>query len=233
MIQAGNYFKYDFTSENDGLASNKKIKRVSFTEQILQILLQRILTGELKPGDRIKELQVANEMETSQAPVREAIRALEAMGYVEHKPHTGARVKAFSIKEMYEAFRVREALELFSIEIGIEALIKNVNKFKSIQTNLENTVEHNDIKEYSRIDHEFHRLIISLSENETMIKIWDSLQIQSRVERALRGFQIPIGQMIKYHPPIIKAIAEGNAKGARNELRAHYDFAFRYFSDYR
>ena len=45
------------------MPSNKKIRRVSFTDQILNILLERILAGELKPGDRIKELQVANEME--------------------------------------------------------------------------------------------------------------------------------------------------------------------------
>ncbi len=214
------------------MASGKKIRRVSFTDQILNILLQRILAGELKPGDRIKELQVANEMETSQAPVREAIRALEAMGYVEHKPHTGARVKAFSTKEMYEAFRVREALELFSIETGMATLAKNVEAFKTIQNQLENTVKDNDIKEYSRIDHEFHRLIISLADNETMLKIWDSLQIQSRVERALRGFTIPISKMIKYHPPIIEAMTNGNAGGARARLEEHYNFAFQYFSEY-
>lgn len=213
------------------MPSEKKIKRVSFTDQILNILLERILAGELKPGDRIKELQVANEMETSQAPVREAIRALEAMGYVEHKPHTGASVKAFSTKEMYEAFRVREALELFSIETGMETLTKNVKEFKLIQSRLENTVKNNDIKEYSKIDHEFHRLIISLGENETMIKIWDSLQIQSRVERALRGFTIPIDKMIKYHPPIIEQIASGNANGARIKLEEHYNFAFQHFSE--
>ncbi len=214
------------------MTGDKKIKRTSFKDQILQILLQRIVTGELKPGDRIKELQVATEMETSQAPVREAIRALEAMGYIEHKPHTGARVKAFSTKEMHEAFRVREALELFSIETGMAALTKNVNEFKLIQTRLENTVKNDDIKEYSRIDHEFHRRLISLSENETMLKIWDSLQIQSRVERALRGFQIPIDKMIKYHPPIIEAIIGGNANEARAKLKAHYDFAFQYFTNY-
>ena len=74
----------------------KSVKRESLTEQIKSIIIERILAGSLSPGERLKELQIAGEFGTSQAPVREALRSLQALGYVEHKAHVGAIVKSFS-----------------------------------------------------------------------------------------------------------------------------------------
>jgi DNA-binding GntR family transcriptional regulator len=80
-------------------------------QQIREILLERIFKGELQPGDRIVELQLANELGTSQAPVREALRELQSLGFVEHEPYRGTRVRRITEEELAEIFPVRAALE--------------------------------------------------------------------------------------------------------------------------
>ncbi len=79
--------------------------------EIRDVLLRRILEGKYQPGERLVELQLAAEFHTSQGPVREALRELEALRYVETAPHRGTRVRAVSPTEMRDAYRLRALLE--------------------------------------------------------------------------------------------------------------------------
>ncbi len=87
------------------------ITRSVLSEQVKGRLLQAILDGRYPPGARIVETRVAKEFGTSQAPVREALRDLEALGVVETAPFKGARVRQPSTEELLEAFDVRAILE--------------------------------------------------------------------------------------------------------------------------
>ncbi len=211
------------------MAVNTKIKRLSLKDEILKLLEERILTGELKPGDRIKELDVADEMGTSQAPVREAIRTLEVMGYVKHKQHTGAKVKEFSYLEMIEAFKAREALELFSLERDIESLAEKSEEFKKHLRGIENAAQSGDVKKYSKHDKKFHRLIVSASGNKTMVEVWDSLQVRYRVEKMLSCCEIPLGEMSEFHAPIIDAVVKCDKESATKILKEHYRYLHKYY----
>ena len=87
------------------------IERTVLREQVKDVLLQRIVSGELKPGERLVETRIASELGTSQAPVREALRDLELLRMVESEPFRGARVRAFGDEELVEVYPVRAALE--------------------------------------------------------------------------------------------------------------------------
>ena len=78
------------------------INRASLSQQIRDALLERIVSGSLKPGDRLIELKIADEMQTSQAPVREALRELEAIGLIETQRNKGARVRIIDEGELAE-----------------------------------------------------------------------------------------------------------------------------------
>src|SRR5210317_449733 len=108
----------------------KKVVRQSLKDQVKSILIDRMIDGDLAPGDRIKELQVAKELGTSQAPVREAIRCLETLGYAEHIPHVGAMVKTFNQSEIEEAYQMREALEVHSMALIGDSLNELVKSLK-------------------------------------------------------------------------------------------------------
>jgi DNA-binding GntR family transcriptional regulator len=87
------------------------VARSVLADQVRDRLLEAILSGHYPPDSRIVETQVARELGTSQAPVREALRALEGIGVVEISPFRGARVRRPSRREILEAFGVRSALE--------------------------------------------------------------------------------------------------------------------------
>ena len=83
------------------------ISRTVLREQVKDVLLQRIVSGELKPGERLVETRIAQELGTSQAPVREALRDLELLRLVESEPFRGSRVRVFGEEELIEVYPVR------------------------------------------------------------------------------------------------------------------------------
>src|SRR4029079_9865394 len=86
-----------------GLALNTG-SRVVLREQVKELILERILSGEYRPGERLVETRIAQELGTSQAPVREALRDLEVLRFVESEPFRGSRVRSMSVEELVEIY---------------------------------------------------------------------------------------------------------------------------------
>lgn len=199
------------------------LTRQSLKDQIKHILIERIVLGELAPGDRIKELQIAKELGTSQAPVREAIRCLETLGYIEHIPHVGAMVKTFNQQEIEEAYQIREALETYVITWVNGEKSNLIDELEACLKDMERSVEQNNIRLFSRADNRFHRLIVSYSANETMISFWESLKMQLQVVATLVDTSLPLSKIFSLHPPIVDALKEMRNSEASMHLSTHYE----------
>lgn len=200
----------------------KAIQRQSLTEQIKSILIDRIVDGTLKPGDRLKELQIADEFGTSQAPVREAIRSLQALSYVEHIPHVGALIKTFSPKEIEEAHQVREALEGHCLILANVELTKLVAELTKHTDTMHDAMIQGDIKTFSMADNLFHRTIVELSGNNSMLGIWDSLRIQLQVIATIGEASMPLDKLYALHPPIVASLKRKHREHAGRFLAEHY-----------
>ena len=198
------------------------VKRESLTEQITSILEERIVEGTLLPGDRLKELQIAKEFGTSQAPVREAIRSLQAMGYVEHKPHVGALVKSFTKKEIEEAYQIREALEGHSIMLADLENSQLIATLKVHLAQMKSALKVGDVKMFTQADNQFHRTIIEASQNIRMLEMWDSLKIQLQVIATLAETAIPLEEIYELHPPIVEALEKKQKDDFSKFLARHY-----------
>ena len=203
--------------------------RQSLKDQITEILIERMVKGVLVPGDRIKELQIANEFGTSQAPVREAIKCLETLGYVEHVPHNGAKVKIYSKQEVEEAFQVREALEVHAMSLigtQVEKLIRDLN----IQlSEMKRATKSGNVRQFIKADNLFHRAIVCFSNNETMLSVWDSLKMQMQAIATIVKASIPLGEIYELHPPIVKALKNKINEDASQLLHGHYTRASSYW----
>lgn len=200
----------------------KVIQRQSLTEQIKSILIERIVDGTLRPGDRLKELQIADEFGTSQAPVREAIRSLQALGYVEHIPHVGALIKTFSPKEIEEAHQVREALEGHCLILANIELIKLVAELTLHTETMHKAMLQGDIKTFSMADNLFHRTIVESSGNNSMLDIWDSLRMQLQVIATIGEASMPLEKLYALHPPIVASLKHKHREHAGRFLAEHY-----------
>ncbi len=209
----------------------KTVIRQSLKDQVKSILIDRMIEGELAPGDRIKELQVAKELGTSQAPVREAIRCLETLGYVEHIPHVGAMVRTFNKGEIEEAYQVREALEVHStglIQQSLEALVKELD---SHILQMQSATRGNNIRLFTQADNRFHRAIVSYCDNETMLAMWESLKMQVQVIATLVKASMPLDKVYLLHPPIVDAFRSGSKERASLLLKGHYKILSAYWEN--
>lgn len=202
--------------------ASKLIKRESLTEQIKTILIKRIINGELSPGDRLKELQIAEEFGTSQAPVREAIRSLQALGYVKHKHHVGALVKTYTKEDIIEAYQVREALEgycLTQMDTDTEELAQLLGKQLG---KMRGAIAAGNFEEYTRADHFFHRTIIEISKNTQMLEVWRSLGIRLQMLTTFIKTSLSLDEVCNLHTPIYEALAKNNRPKAVALLAEHY-----------
>ena len=152
-------------------------------------LRERILRGELRPGDRIRQEQVAEQLGASRVPVREALRILEAEGLTEHEAHKGARVPRLSQHEVDMIYQMRERLEPLAL---IESLDWIGEAELTAAERLQERIESNeDLDRFLELDREFHMLTYTgctLDPLMSMVtRLWNSTQHYRRIYVALGG----------------------------------------------
>lgn len=196
------------------------LKRSSAREHITQILLDRILDGTYKPGDRLIELQIASELNTSQAPVREALRYLEAMRVVETETYKGTRVRSISAKELEESSQVRAALEELGAQLAAPHFKNKVEALEHESALFMQAAIDKDVKAYSKHDIEFHRIIMTGAQNALLLSIWNSVVLESRFRLTLKNIgEDQLETFGHAHLPVIDALKKGDGKSAGKLLK--------------
>lgn len=186
------------------------IKRASARDQITQILLDRILDGTYKPGERLVELQIAGELKVSQAPVREAFRNLEAMRVIESEPYKGTRVRQITQKELEDSSRVRASLEELASELAAPRLQEYLPRLEEQAELFMQAARDKDERKYSEHDIEFHRIIMEASDNQLLLSIWESVVLESRFRMTLKSIGAErLETFGQAHLPVIDAIKDG------------------------
>lgn len=200
------------------------VNRTSLRTQIKEILLARILNGEYKPGDRLVELQIAQEFNTSQSPVRESLRELEALGFVESEPYRGTRVREVTKAELTEIYPVRAALEEVAARAAAQRLAGKVEALAAELAAMHQAAEKGDLYEQVQHDVEFHWLIVEASGNRVLQDVWRSLRIEARTLISALKADIGGHEIAEMHRPVLEALAEGNAEKAGVLLRKHVEY---------
>ena len=196
------------------------LKRTSTREHIKQLLLERILDGTYKPGERLIELHIANELQTSQAPVREAFRYLEALRVVETETYKGTRVRAISQRELEESSQVRASLEELAGQLAAPRLKNNVARLQSEAEQFMQAARDKDVAAYSQHDIELHRLILEASDNQLLLSIWESVVLESRFRLTLHKIgEDQLEEFGQAHLPVIEALNQGDGKAAGQLLK--------------
>lgn len=209
------------------MEGNAGLERLSTSDRVREILLERILDGTYEPGDRIIEMQVARELDTSQAPVREALRELQGLRLVTAEPYRGTRVREVTEREMREALEVRAVLEEFAARRGIEALGDRVDELRSVGAAMRTAAEERNIESFAHHDVMFHRMIVEAAENDCLLRTWQSLGVEIRIRLLLRRSGVDLGRVAAAHDPILDALARGDAEAAGVLLRAHPETIYR------
>lgn len=203
------------------------ISRTVLREQIKDVLLQRIVSGELQPGERLVETRIAQELGTSQAPVREALRDLQLLRLVESEPFRGSRVRVFDEEEMIEVFPVRASLEELAAKLATEKLEGDVSALEVEFEGMLDAVKRDDTNALAQHDIAFHRLIVEASGNSVLEQCWKSLGVESRITLSLYGTYMEPEQAAERHIKLIDAIRSGSPSAAGREARKHVEVSMR------
>lgn len=200
------------------------VDRSSLRAQIKEILLARILNGAYQPGDRLIELQIAQELGTSQAPVRESLRELEALGFVESEPYRGTRVRAVTKAEITEIYPVRAALEEVAARLAAKNLAGNVAAIEVELAAMHREADNGDLYEQVLHDVAFHRLIVEASGNTVLQDVWKSLRVEARTLVSVIKTDINLHELAEMHRPVLEALAAGDSEKAGRLIRQHVEF---------
>jgi len=159
------------------VATEAVLARSVLADQVRERLLEGILSGRYPPDARIVETQVARELGTSQAPVREALRGLEALGVVEITPFRGARVRRPTTRELLEAYAVRSALESLAASLAVPRLTHvDLERLAALAEAMQVAAYADDAHRVAEADARFHGTIVELADNGTLLKVWRSLE---------------------------------------------------------
>lgn len=200
-----------------------QIKNISIREQTVDALREAILTGELKPGQSLIEMDLSKQLGVSRAPIREALRILNSEGLVETIPYHGTTVGRLTKDDIEELYSMRILLETFALERIVS--LQNAEHVDTLKNLYERMVEagtRNDLKAVNEIDREFHDAIISMSGHKLLELLWQMVAMKVRQVMALRNMRnSDLTQIARNHLPLIEAIQLGNLVEAKQLLSEH------------
>lgn len=201
------------------------IQRVVLSQQVKEHLLDDLMSGRYKPGDRLVESQIAKQMGISQSPVREALRDLVAMRFVEVEPHKGARVRKINQREVLEIYPVRARLEELAGQLAAGKAKAHVDELEATVEKMTKAYRDSDIRTMAHWDVHFHRTILEASCNQILIETWNSLMIEARTFVTLNKLKQvrPDLDLVSSHNPIIEAIKTGDPERCGFEMRKHVE----------
>jgi len=201
------------------------IQRVVLSEQVKEELLDDIMSGRYKPGDRLVESQIAKRMGISESPVREALRDMVAMRFVEVQPHKGARVREIDDREVLEIYPVRACLEELAGQLAVAHVADCLGGLHVAINEMVKAFAAGDVRTLAHWDVAFHRTILEASGNQILIETWNSLMIEARTFVTLSNLisRSPEIDLAGRHYPIIEALEEGDPVKCGKVMRRHVE----------
>ncbi len=196
---------------------------LSLGNQAYQEVKRIILEGQVTPGEKLNEGELARALGISRTPVREAINRLEKEGLVEIFPQRGAFVIQLSKADIYELFLIREKLEGLAAYLTAERIDKNgLTKLEACIEGFEEPFDDRAISRYAREDFKFHQLIVLLSGGKRLINLISVLHDHIRIYRlTAHGSSGRMKESLLEHWKIIEALNKRDPEDAERRMGLH------------
>lgn len=192
---------------------------------VFNTLRQAILKGELEPGERLMEIQLAERLGVSRTPIREAIRKLELEGLVLMIPRKGAEVAKISEKSLRDVLEVRRSLEELAIELACQRMTEEeIRELDEAQKDFQSAVECRDVMLMAETDEAYHDIIYKGTGNGRLVQILNNLREQMyryRLEYIKDADKRQI--LLIEHDNILKAMKTRHVSEAKAAMREHID----------
>jgi DNA-binding GntR family transcriptional regulator len=203
---------------------DRRIPRVVLSDRVKEYIVEAVLNGELKPGDRIVESSMARQLGVSQAPVREAIRDLVLLGFLESEPYKGTSVRSFTPEELWETYTVRAALESLAARLAATNLTdEDAEALQIILDEMMEAAGRQDRDTLVQLDNRFHETILKISRNKTLHQLWKSLQFGTWSIVTYRKSSYDPEYLASRHGELLDALKAGDPEKAAHTMQHHIE----------
>ena len=194
-------------------------------EVVCETLREAIISGVLRPGERLMEIQLAEELGVSRTPVREAIRKLELEGLVTMVPRRGAQEAQITEKSMSDVLEVRRALDELAVELAcLRITQEEKEQLKEACLNFEKIVITNDVHEIAKADVAFHDIIFAATGNGRLSQMVNNLAEQMyRYRYEYIKDEKQHDMLVKEHRKIYDSIIANDTDSAKEAIRIHIE----------
>ena len=192
---------------------------------VFNTLRQAILRGDLRPGERLREIEMAKKLGVSRTPLREALRKLELEGLVVTIPRKGAEVADITEKNMQDVLEVRKSLEELATGLACERMTESdIEELRTKNLAFEESLKAKDVTKIAEADVQFHDVIFAATNNQRLIQLLNNLREQMyrfRVEYLKNAEYYP--QLLKEHKEIIVRLEKRQKVEATKIICEHID----------
>jgi len=193
------------------------------SEEIADILRENIISGNINPGEKVNEYQVAKLLNISRPPIREAFRLLVAEGLITLVPRKGAFVSKLSVQEVKEIYEMKSMMESFAVRLAIPIIDeKEISELNSINNSMGEKIKQSNFKAILKLNIEFHRKMIRMSKNQKLVHFYESIVLPIRRYQRV-GLSAPTSWEVslKEHKGIVQAIKSKDIGLAEMLTREH------------
>lgn len=190
---------------------------------VFNTLREAILKGDLKPGERLMELQLASKLGVSRTPIREAIRMLEQEGLAVTTPRKGAEVAKMTLKDMEDVLEIRDALDELAVRIACQKISdEQLKQLEDMKELFEKSAQTGNVKKIAEADVTFHDVIYEATGNPKIVTLLNNLREQVyryRVEYIKDPKNYPT--LIAEHEAILESLKNRDVKNAVEAMHVH------------
>ncbi len=198
------------------------LERPVLRDQIREYLVNAILNGEYNSGDRVVETRVAQQLGVSQGAVREAIRELEWMGFLETRPYSGTFVKDLSVADLQELYPVRAALEALGARLATPRLTeKQLQELDDLIEAMLEVGKQGETRQMSELNYSFHQKIIEASGNSALIRSWRMFQFSYWTTISTAELYHELVFLAERHYPIMEALRSRDPQRTAEAMHNH------------
>ena len=201
----------------------EQVPHRSLREAALAAIRQAILCGDLKPGQRLMESDIAEQMGMSRAPVREALRQLETEGLLVSEPHRGTFVAELSSTDLWEIYTLRAAIESLAVRIVTEkASAETLAQLQQAVADMAQAAREGNLVRLAALDMSFHEMLCRASGHSRLLDVWLSMTVQIRTFIDLtHTLCLPADELVCLHTEVVEHIQNGRAEEAGQTLTRH------------
>lgn len=195
----------------------------SLTEEIANVIKDRILNGEYAIGEKIKENEIAEELKVSRTPIREAIKQLEAEGLINCIPNRGSFALGFTKQDIEDIYTVRALIEGLAVSWAVAKITDHeIEKLQDIYELMEFYSNKKNSEKVVEMNREFHKIIYNASNSRFLVQILKSYQEYVQQTRKVTVYvEENLDSILKEHYEILKAIKERDENKATEKILSH------------